>query len=122
MPGGRAGRTTGSGGSRLDDVLDASVVAAGPPTGLLVTAAMAVVAAGLLAVLPATWAPVVGYLVSAVAATLLLGSFRMVEGRRRAGGPFLRSRVAERLFPVVALSALAVSVVHTWHIATDLAS
>jgi len=94
----------------------------GPPLVFLVLGALCVATGAALLGQQETAGHVVGYVASSVLVIVLVGLFRRFDLSRRITPGYRPRPGTGRLVTVLLLAAFAVSAVHVWSIATELAS
>jgi len=118
------GRTVSAGFDGGGGARDASEVATPvtPPIGLLWAAAFALAAAMALLAAGRQPAHLAGYGLSALVAVGLVAAFRRVDKQRRRNRYYSPRRALDKVATILAVATVLVAIVHTWAIATWLAS
>lgn len=94
----------------------------GPPMVPLTAAAAAVVASLLLLVLSSFATHVLGYVLAAVVPIFCVGLFRRSDLALRANPSYVPRPLVARLLPIILVVGVLAAVLHTWYIATEVAS
>ncbi len=94
----------------------------GPPLTILALGALAAVGSIVLLLVDSTATHVVGYLCGSLIPILAIGLFRRVDLTRRKSPLYQRGSVRDWMIPAVAIVGLLAAALHTWALATRLAS